>query len=137
MFVIAPGAGAVHRYPYDCWRFYPDSWLALCRLTGMTLVETYFEPDRMAAQVQGGKWRDSAVIARKPELDAAGQEAMQLRLAELAAPFRSLPFDLGPPVADLGLCFSDYEAQMGRDEGALKRLSTRLKRRRSEPVYDP
>lgn len=136
MFVIAPGAGAVHRYPYDCWRFYPDSWLALCRLTGLVLVETYFEPDRMAVKVQGGKWRDSAVIARKPVLDAAGQEALQRRLVELAAPFRSLPFDLGPPSADIGPCFAEYEAEMERGDGALKKLSAKLKRRRSEPVYE-
>ena len=44
-FIVAPGAGAVHRYPLDCWRFYPDSWSALCSLTGLELVESYIEPD--------------------------------------------------------------------------------------------
>lgn len=29
--VIAPSNGIVHRYPVDCWRFYPDSWKALER----------------------------------------------------------------------------------------------------------
>ncbi|WP_048710229.1 methyltransferase domain-containing protein [Microvirga massiliensis] len=50
LFVIAPGGGRVHRFPYDCWRFYPDSWGALCTLSGMHLVETYFEKDSTAAQ---------------------------------------------------------------------------------------
>lgn len=137
VFVVAPGGGAVHRYPYDCWRFYPDSWLALCHLTGMTLLETYFEPDSMAVEVQGGKWRDSAVIASKPVLDAAAQEAMQLRLAALVAPFKSLPFDLGPPVAGIGPCFSAYEAEMGgANGGAVKKLSRRLKLARSTPIFE-
>ena len=134
---MAPGGGAVHRYPYGCWRFYPDSWLALCHLTGMTLLETYFEPDRMAVEVQGGKWRDSAVIASKPVLDAAAQEAMQLRLAALVAPFKSLPFDLGPPAAGIGPCFSAYEAEMGgANGGAVKKLSRRLKLARSTPISE-
>lgn len=25
MLVVAPSAGIVHRYPFDCWRYYPDS----------------------------------------------------------------------------------------------------------------
>lgn len=30
-FITVPANGAVHRYPVDCWRFYPDSGLALVR----------------------------------------------------------------------------------------------------------
>ena len=29
LYINAPSNGAVHRYPVDCWRFYPDSGLAL------------------------------------------------------------------------------------------------------------
>lgn len=92
--VIAPGGGAVHRYPYDCWRFYPDSWAALCALSGMELVESYFEPDRFVRQVPGGDWRDSAVIARRPVLDAAGNTAFHARIDALTAPFRTTGFEL-------------------------------------------
>lgn len=31
-FVIAPSAGPIHRYPVDCYRFYPDAFQALARL---------------------------------------------------------------------------------------------------------
>jgi SAM-dependent methyltransferase len=41
-FVVAPGGGSVHRYPVDCWRFYPDAWPALSALCGMELLESYF-----------------------------------------------------------------------------------------------
>lgn len=69
-FICAPGSGKVHRYPVDCWRFYPDSWSALCQFTGMELLESYFEPDAHIGLIGDAKWRDSAVIARKPILDA-------------------------------------------------------------------
>ena len=29
IFLIAPSRGPEHRYPVDCWRFYPDSYRAL------------------------------------------------------------------------------------------------------------
>jgi SAM-dependent methyltransferase len=29
LFVTAPANGSYHRFPVDCWRFYPDSGLAL------------------------------------------------------------------------------------------------------------
>ncbi len=38
--VIAPSGGYVHQYPLDCWRFYPDSWGALCAYVGLTLEES-------------------------------------------------------------------------------------------------
>jgi len=41
IFLIVPSAGAVHRYPVDCWRFYPDSGQALADYTHVTLLECY------------------------------------------------------------------------------------------------
>lgn len=31
IYISAPSTGSVHRYPMDCWRFYPDCWKALMR----------------------------------------------------------------------------------------------------------
>jgi hypothetical protein len=31
LYINAPSNGPYHRYPVDCWRFYPDSGLALQR----------------------------------------------------------------------------------------------------------
>jgi SAM-dependent methyltransferase len=101
--VIAPGAGHVHRFPYDCWRFYPDAWTALCTLTGLVPVETYFERDAMVGLVDGGFWRDSAVIARKPDMDALKQKAFDDRLTSLVSPYASMP------AATAGPCFRAYE----------------------------
>jgi SAM-dependent methyltransferase len=30
-FIIAPSAGPIHRYPVDCYRFYPDSYCKFAR----------------------------------------------------------------------------------------------------------
>ncbi len=84
-FIVAPGAGHVHRYPVDCWRFYPDSWASLASLTHMELVETYFETDELSVRTAGGSWRDSAAIVRKPELSVAQLEAFHRRLSLIGA----------------------------------------------------
>ncbi len=65
--IIAPAAGRFHRYPLDCWRYYPDSWAALCHVARVELVETLLEPADLAARVPGGQWRDSIAIFRKSE----------------------------------------------------------------------
>ncbi len=96
-FIVAPGAGQVHRYPLDCWRFYPDSWSALCVLTGMELVESYFEGDELAARVEGGRWRDSAIVARKPRFEGAALTAFHARLEKIVELFREEKMPLPQP----------------------------------------
>lgn len=39
IFLIAPSAGPIHRFPVDCYRFYPDAYRALAKLNSMELVE--------------------------------------------------------------------------------------------------
>ncbi len=36
--LIAPSGGPIHRYPVDCYRFYPDAFAALAKLAGCTVV---------------------------------------------------------------------------------------------------
>lgn len=109
IFVVAPGAGEIHRYPYDCWRFYPDSWLALCSITGMEHIESYFESDDIARIVPGGMWRDSALIARKPEFNSADSENFYDQIGKLTSAFRTLDLSIGTPNLELGPCFKEYE----------------------------
>lgn len=126
-FVVAPGAGHVHRYPVDCWRFYPDSWAALASLTGMELVESYFETDMLATRVEGGAWRDSVCIARKPMLEGAALDAFHARQRSIVAPFAAeivLIAKAPPP----GRFAAAYEAEMAYR--APETLSTRFSRKR-------
>jgi len=39
IFLIAPSRGPEHRYPVDCWRFYPDGYRALARFGGIKLLD--------------------------------------------------------------------------------------------------
>lgn len=41
IFLIAPSRGYDHKYPVDCWRFYPDSYRALAKWGGLELLEAH------------------------------------------------------------------------------------------------
>jgi SAM-dependent methyltransferase len=108
--VIAPGRGRVHRHPVDCWRFYPDSWQALCDYCGLELIESYFEEYGFRRVLRGSQWCDSCVIARKPRLDGAVKasefyERIRSIVSTLPASFeRSLSTSPNPT----GECFDNY-----------------------------
>jgi SAM-dependent methyltransferase len=50
LFLIAPSAGPIHRYPVDCYRFYPDAYRALAKYAGCQLLEVWLD--------ERGPWRD-------------------------------------------------------------------------------
>lgn len=64
--LVAPSGGVEHRYPVDCWRFYPDGFRALSRYAGLeTLSAECPEPLRRFDD-DSLRWRDCRLIARKP-----------------------------------------------------------------------
>jgi len=63
-YLNVPSAGSFHRYPVDCWRFYPDSGIALvtwAKKNGINaaMLESYTQT--------GGKWQDYIAIFLKDE----------------------------------------------------------------------
>lgn len=64
VFLIAPSRGPEHRYPVDCWRFYPDAWRALARWGAVELLEaaTDWEPH---ADEDSAPWGDTVGVFRK------------------------------------------------------------------------
>ena len=76
VFIVAPAAGIVHRYPIDCWRFYPDAWPVLCAYSGLELRESYDETARPGKDVEGSEWKDSAMIARKPNFSSDAERSV-------------------------------------------------------------
>jgi SAM-dependent methyltransferase len=53
-----PTAGPVHRYPVDCWRFYPDAYAALSKWAKLELVDSW--------QDTAAKWYDQVGMMKKP-----------------------------------------------------------------------
>ena len=65
--IIAPSAGDEHRYPVDCWRFYPDGLRAAARYAGLETVEAWTQwGDLQQYDNESNKWHDSVLVARKP-----------------------------------------------------------------------
>ena len=58
LLAITPSAGPVHKYPVDCWRFYPDAYAAMAKWSKMTLIEAWHD--------LSGKWCDQVGILKKP-----------------------------------------------------------------------
>lgn len=58
--LIAPSSGHEHRFPVDCWRFYPDGMTALAEYTQCEVVDTF-------ADWGNGEWGDAILVLRKPE----------------------------------------------------------------------
>lgn len=118
--IIAPGSGHVHRYPFDCWRFYPDSWAPLCKIAGLEVVETYFETDRNAPRVSGGASRDSCVIARKPIRTPDETSKIKIRLKEMTKHYTTENTTFEPQPFSRGPCFERYESEI-KDAKPVKR----------------
>lgn len=65
--IIAPSAGPEHRYPVDCWRFYPDGFRALAEYGGLESLEILHDPDPQEYADDSALWKDTVLIGRKPE----------------------------------------------------------------------
>ncbi len=65
--IIAPAGGHEHRYPVDCWRFYPDGFDALARFARLDVLEisTQWTPDPSYTD-GSNEWQDSVLICQKP-----------------------------------------------------------------------
>jgi len=63
LFLIAPSRGPEHRYPQDCWRFYPDGYRALAKYGRCELVDVNTDwdahPDPWSAA-----WGDTVGVFR-------------------------------------------------------------------------
>ena len=65
--LIVPSGGYEHRYPLDCWRYYPDGIAALARWADLDVVsaETNWEPKGDYTD-DSAEWKDTVLVARKP-----------------------------------------------------------------------
>jgi len=55
---IAPGTGATHPTPVDCWRFRTDGMIVLAKWIDFEVLEAYTDPNNY--------WWDCTLVCRKP-----------------------------------------------------------------------
>jgi len=78
IFLIAPSTGSQHRYPVDCWRFYPDGFRALAKLGGVETLEVTTDW-KLHPDPEDRQWGDTVGVFRKPRRSAT---AVLMRQAE-------------------------------------------------------
>jgi len=65
--LIAPSRGYEHRYPVDCWRFYPDGFRALARYSGLEVLHVATQWQRLGYTVDDSDdWGDTLAVLRRP-----------------------------------------------------------------------
>ena len=63
--LIAPSGGYEHRYPVDCWRFYPDGFTALARFAHLDVLEVYSQKGTTGYSDGSDVWQDTVLVCRK------------------------------------------------------------------------
>ena len=63
--IIVPSSGPEHKYPVDCWRFYPDGMKAMCKFAKLKPLEvdTNWNPSEFDDGSE--MWKDTMLIAQK------------------------------------------------------------------------
>jgi len=64
--IIAPSSGPEHRYPTDCWRFYPDGLSSLAQFAQLETLEAVTQWEDLGDAVSDC-WHDSMLVCRKPD----------------------------------------------------------------------
>jgi len=68
--ILAPSSGPEHRYPTDCWRFYPDGMVSMAFFAQMEVLEATTQWDDKGYLDGSDAWHDSMLICRKPDKGA-------------------------------------------------------------------
>jgi SAM-dependent methyltransferase len=76
--IVAPSSGGEHRYPVDCWRFYPDGLAALAEYVRCDPVEVYTQWGDIYLKASNN-WHDSALVLQKPRWSDADNAAFLTR----------------------------------------------------------
>ncbi len=64
IFLIAPSRGHEHRYPFDCWRYYPDGFSALAKYASLDLLECQTDW-ALTGHPDSVEWGDTVGVFRK------------------------------------------------------------------------
>jgi len=94
IFLIAPSAGPIHKYPVDCYRFYPDSYAALAKYADCHL-ETVWLDER-------GPWNDLVGVFRKHySVNVHGENSSHNTDSFPQDSFKPAPISISPGSAEV------------------------------------
>ncbi|MBA4373180.1 MAG: hypothetical protein C0402_10010 [Thermodesulfovibrio sp.] len=65
--IVAPSRGPEHKYPVDCWRYYPDGFRALAKWAGLEVLESKTYWGTSGFSDGSDQWGDSFCILYKNE----------------------------------------------------------------------
>lgn len=68
--LVLPQNMAEHRYPVDCWRFFPDAMRAFEKYGGLVLEKNYAYTYRVDPSPEWLKFSDTIGVFRKPRISA-------------------------------------------------------------------
>ncbi len=75
--IIAPSGGLEHRYPVDCWRFYPDGFRALAEYAGLETLNVATQWEPRGYRDDSDRWADTVLVARKVEKSELVEEEVE------------------------------------------------------------
>lgn len=76
--LVVPSSGPQHRFPVDCWRFYPDGLKALARYAGLKVDEVFVDDKSQPYTDSSHEWNDAVMICSKPI--RSGMDRMRRRV---------------------------------------------------------
>jgi SAM-dependent methyltransferase len=88
--IVAPAAGPEHRYPVDCWRFYPDGFAALARFARLEVLSVSTQWESKNYSDGSDQWKDSLLICRKSPSGGLATAKRNIRNAVLRYALRFL-----------------------------------------------
>lgn len=87
--ILAPAAGYEHKFPVDCWRFYPDGFSALAKFARMQTLHVATQWESLNYEDGSDQWKDSILVCKKPASRTfAGRLRQSARNALLSAALR-------------------------------------------------
>lgn len=136
VYINAPSNSDFHRYPLDCWRFYPDAGIALAKWADARGLPVELVESFVAEPGEAG-WADFVAVFRKPSaepLQRSGRIADRTTAANI---FNGSATDLEAEqpqtyealeIARLRDALAHAQAEANRMAGEAKALRARVKR---------
>jgi len=63
--LVVPSSGPEHKYPIDCWRFFPDGLKSLAKYANLEVIESYNCWNNPPIDGEINEWKDSVLICKK------------------------------------------------------------------------